>query len=68
MLLLDGRKGILPVKKTEWWDAGVVMCLGQGAYLHMALLMPLPLTISCSSKSRWVLPSWFYISGASSPG
>ena len=30
------------------------MCLGQGADLHMAQLMPLPLTISCSSKSRLV--------------
>ena len=44
--------------KTEWWDAGVVMCLGWGADLHMAQLMPLPLTISCSSKSRLVLPFW----------
>jgi len=32
----------------------VVMCLGQGSDLHMAQLMPLPLTISCSSKSRLV--------------
>jgi len=44
------------------------LCLGQGADLHMAQLMPLPLTISCSSKSRLVLPSWFYLSGAGSPG
>jgi len=44
--------------KTEWWDAGVVMCLGQGADLHMAQLIPLPLNISCSSKSRLVLPFW----------
>jgi len=29
---LGGRKGIWPVK-TEWWDAGMVMCLGQGADL-----------------------------------
>jgi len=36
----------------------VVMCLGQGADLHMANLMSLPLTISCSSKSRLVLPFW----------
>ena len=36
----------------------MVMCLGQGADLHMAQLMPLPLSISCSSKSRLVLPSW----------
>jgi len=43
------------------------LCLGQGADLHMAQLMPLPLTISCSSKSRLILPSWFYPSGAGSP-
>jgi len=34
----------------------------------MAQLMSLPLTISCSSKSRLVLPSRFYLSGAGSPG
>jgi len=28
----------------------VVICLGQDADLHMAQLMPLPLTISCFSK------------------
>jgi len=33
-----------------WWGAGVVICLEQGAYLHMAQLMPLPLTVSCFSK------------------
>jgi len=36
----------------------MVMYLGQGANIHMAQLMPLSLTISCSSKSRLVLPSW----------
>ena len=36
----------------------MVMSLGQGADLYMAQLMPLPLTISCSSKSRLVLPFW----------
>ena len=46
---LGGRKGIRPVK-TEWWGAGVVVCLEQGASLHMAQLMPLPLTVSCFSK------------------
>jgi len=54
---MGSRKGIRPLK-TEWWDAGVVMCLGQGADLPMAQLMPLPLTISCSSESRLVLPFW----------
>jgi len=28
----------------------VVICLEQGADLHMAQLLPLPLTVSCSSK------------------
>jgi len=36
--------------KTEWWDAGMVICLEQGADLHTAQLMPLPLTVSCFSK------------------
>jgi len=46
---LGGRKGTRPVK-TEWWGAGMVICLEQGAGLHTAQLMPLPLTVSCSSK------------------
>ena len=37
-------------KNTEWWGAGVVICLEQGADLHVAQLMPLPLTVSCFSK------------------
>jgi len=49
------------LEKTQWWGAGVVVCLGQGAYLHMAQLMPLPLTISCSSKSRLVLSFWYQL-------
>ena len=28
----------------------MVICLEQGADLHMSQLMPLPLTVSCSSK------------------
>jgi len=46
----------------------MVICLGQGADLHMAQLMPLLLITSCSSKSTLALPSWFYLSGAGSPG
>ena len=41
---LGGRKGIRPVK-TEWWGTGVVVCLERDADLHMAQLMPLPLTV-----------------------
>jgi len=68
MLLVEWQEGHLACKKTEWLDAGMIICLGQDADLHMAQLMPLPLTISCSSKSRLVLPSWFRLSGASSAG
>jgi len=46
---LGGRKGIRPVK--NWVvSAGVVFCLERGADLHMAQLMPLPLTVTCFSK------------------
>jgi len=37
----------------------MVICLAWGADLHMSQLMPLPLTISCSSKSRLVLLFWY---------
>ena len=46
---LRGTKGIRPVK-TEWWGAGMVICLEWGADLHTAQLMPLPLTVFCFSK------------------
>jgi len=36
----------------------MVICLGRGADFHIAQLMPLPLTISFSYKSRLV---WFYL-------
>jgi len=39
----------VPVK-NEWWGVGVVVCLERGADLHTAQLMPLPLTVSCSSN------------------
>jgi len=47
---LGGRKGTRTVKKRAWWGAGMVICLEQGAYLHMVQLIPLPLTVSCFSK------------------
>jgi len=57
---LGGRKGIRPVK-IECWGAGVVICLERDADLHMAQLMPLPLTVSSSVKSRLVLPFWYWL-------
>jgi len=68
MLLVGWQEGH---PASEKLSGGMLawLCLVRGAYLHMAQLVPLPLTISCSSKSRMVrLPSWFYLSGAGSPG
>ena len=46
--------------KTDWWSAGVVVCLERGAgCLHMVQLMPLPLTVSCSSKIQLGFIFWY---------
>jgi len=49
-LLVGRQEGHPACKKTEWWGAGVVICLERCGDLHMAQLMPLPLTVSCFSK------------------
>ena len=49
-LLVGRQEGHPACKKTKWWGAGVVICLKRGADLHMAQLMPVPLTVSCFSK------------------
>jgi len=49
-LLVGQQEGHPACKKTEWWGAGVVIRLEQGADLHMAQRIPLPLTVSCFSK------------------
>jgi len=41
-LLVGRQEGHPACKKTEWWGAGMVICLAQ--------LMPLPVTVSCFSK------------------
>ena len=66
-LLVGWQEGHPACKKTEWWDAGMVV-YGSRCRLAYGPGDALPLTISCFSKSRLVLPSWFYLSGASSPG
>jgi len=58
-LLVGRQEGHPACKKQEWWGAGVVVGLEQGADLHIAQLMPLPLTDSCLVKSRLVLPFWY---------
>ena len=59
MLLVGRQEGHPACKKTEWWGAGMVICLERGADMHTAQLMPLPLTVSCFSKTRLVLPFWY---------
>ena len=49
-LLVGRQEGHPACKKTERWGAGMVICLERGADLHMAQLMPPPLTVSCFSK------------------
>jgi len=47
------------IKLSDWWGAGVVVCLGRGADLHMVQLMPLPTTVSCFSEMApfpWLKP------------
>jgi len=59
MLLVGRQEGHPACKKLR--GAGVVVCLERGADLHMAQLMPLPLTVS-SVKSILV-----YLSVTASP-
>ena len=49
-LLVGRQEGHPACKKTEWCSTGMVICLERGADLHMAQLMPMPLTVSCFSK------------------
>ena len=65
-LLVGRQEGHSACKKTEWWGAGMVICLERGAGFHMSQLIPLPLTVSCFGKIQ--IPDWFYLSGTGSPG
>ena len=66
MLLVGWQEGHPACKNLEWWGHGMVICLERGAYLHMAQLMPLPLTVSCFNEIQigftflywltWVVP------------
>ena len=67
MTLLVGWQERHPACKiTEWWGAGVVICLERGADLHMAQLMPLPFTVSCFSKIQ--IGFTFLVPGHPGPG
>ena len=56
MLLVGRQEGHPACKKTEWWGAGMVICLERDADLHMAHCHSLTLA---SVKSRLVLPFWY---------
>jgi len=66
-LLVGRQEGHPACKKLSGEGAGMVSCVEKGADLHMAQLMPLPLTISCFSKiqigSTFLVPAHL-----SSPG
>jgi len=69
LTMLDGQQEEHPACIKLSGGMLVWLCVwGEVQICIMAQLMPLPLTISCSSKSRLVLPSWFYLSGIGSPG
>ena len=48
MLLVGWQEGHPTCKKTERWDAGMVICLERGADLHMAQLMGVCVLCDCS--------------------
>jgi len=52
LTLLVGQQEWHPAckKNLKRWGTGMVICLERDADLHMAQLMPLPLTVSCFSK------------------
>jgi len=47
-ILIDYHYSIVEI--VEWWGTGAVICLERDADLHMAQLMPLPLTVCYFSK------------------
>jgi len=62
-LLVGRQEGHPACKKLEWWGVGLVIYLERCADLHTAQLMPLPLAVSCFSKSQidftfWYRPTW----------
>ena len=57
LTLLVGRQEGHPACKKL--SGEVLAWLERGADLHMAQLMPLPLTVSCFSKIQIGLPFWY---------
>jgi len=60
-LLVGWQEGHPACKKLSGAMLAWLFSLGWGTDLHMAQLMPLPLTVSCFSKSRLVLLFWYWL-------
>ena len=58
-LLVGWYEGHPACKKTEWWGAGVVICLERYADLHMPSWCHCHSLSLASVKSRLVLPFWY---------
>jgi len=58
-LLVGRQEGHPACKKTEWWGAGMVVCLERGADLYMAQLMHCHSLSLAPVKPRLVLPFWY---------
>ena len=69
LTLLVGRQEGHPAckKLSEWCSTGMVICLERDADLHMAQLMPLPLTVSCFSKIQ-IAFTFLVLAHPGSPG
>ena len=67
MLLVRRQEGHPACKKTEWWGAGMFICLERGADLHTAELIPLPLTVSCFNKIQ-ICFTFLALADLGSPG
>ena len=67
MLLVGWQEGHPACKNLQWWGTGMVICLERDADLHIFQPMPLPLTVSCSSKIQigftFVVPAHLGSSG-----
>jgi len=59
LTLLVGRQERHPACKNLSGACCMVICLERGAGLHMAQLMPLPLTVSCFSKIQIGSTFWY---------
>ena len=59
-MLVVWQEGHPACKKLSGGMLAWLFCLGRGADLHTVQLMTLPLTVSCFSKPRLVLPFCVY--------